>query len=57
LFLVPKIEGKEKNIVSYEGDTAVLVCKSSGYTPIAWTWYMINGSEQVRFPSVVQAKQ
>nr|XP_009942061.1 PREDICTED: embigin [Opisthocomus hoazin] len=44
---VPKIEGKEKNIVSYEGDTAVLVCKSSGYTPIAWTWYMINGSEQI----------
>ncbi|NXL62877.1 EMB protein, partial [Chordeiles acutipennis] len=47
LFLVPKIGGKEKPIVSYEGDTAVLICKCSGYTPIAWTWYMTNGSEQV----------
>ncbi|NXC72722.1 EMB protein, partial [Anhinga anhinga] len=45
--LQPKIEGKEKPIVSYEGDTAILICKSSGYTPIAWTWYMTNGSEQI----------
>ncbi|KFW69152.1 Embigin, partial [Pygoscelis adeliae] len=44
---VPKIEGKEKPIVSYEGDTAVMICKSFGYTPIAWTWYMTNGSEQI----------
>ncbi|XP_055646972.1 embigin isoform X1 [Falco peregrinus] len=44
---VPKIEGKEKPIVSYEGDTAVMICKSFGYTPTAWTWYMTNGSEQV----------
>ncbi|PKU45066.1 embigin [Limosa lapponica baueri] len=44
---VPKIEGKEKPIVSYEGDTAVMVCKSFGYTPIAWTWYVTNGSEQI----------
>ncbi|KAM6226453.1 embigin isoform 1-T1 [Spheniscus humboldti] len=44
---VPKIEGKEKPIVSYEGDTAVMICKSFGYTPTAWTWYMTNGSEQI----------
>ncbi|NXN38690.1 EMB protein, partial [Rhinoptilus africanus] len=44
---VPKIEGKEKPMVSYEGDTAVMICKSFGYTPIAWTWYMTNGSEQI----------
>ncbi|NXF48766.1 EMB protein, partial [Oceanites oceanicus] len=37
----------EKPIVSYEGDTAVMICKSFGYTPIAWTWYMTNGSEQI----------
>ncbi|NWH77292.1 EMB protein, partial [Piaya cayana] len=36
----------EKPIVTYGGDTAVMMCKSSGYTPIAWTWYMTNGSEQ-----------
>ncbi|NXK00071.1 EMB protein, partial [Corythaixoides concolor] len=45
--LQPKIEGKEKPIVSYEGDTAVMICKSFGYSPIAWTWYMTNGSEQI----------
>ncbi|XP_063996353.1 embigin [Pogoniulus pusillus] len=44
---VPEIEGKEKPIVSYEGDTAVMICKISGYTPLAWTWYMANGSEQI----------
>ncbi|KAM7077064.1 embigin [Ciconia maguari] len=44
---VPKIEGKEKPIVSYEGDTAVMICKSFGYTPITWTWYVTNGSEQI----------
>ncbi|NWU89843.1 EMB protein, partial [Upupa epops] len=44
---VPNIEGKEKPIISYEGDTAVLICKSSSYTPIAWTWYVTNGSEQI----------
>ncbi|XP_074934750.1 embigin [Phalacrocorax aristotelis] len=44
---VPKIEAKDKPIVSYEGDAAVLICKSCGYTPIAWTWYMTNGSEQI----------
>ncbi|XP_009948830.1 PREDICTED: embigin, partial [Leptosomus discolor] len=43
----PKIEGKEKPIVSYEGDTAVMTCKSFGYTPIGWTWYVTNGSEQI----------
>ncbi|NWR67964.1 EMB protein, partial [Bucorvus abyssinicus] len=44
---VPKIEGKEKPIVSYEGDTVVMICKTFGYTPIAWTWYVTNGSEQI----------
>ncbi|NXV85541.1 EMB protein, partial [Calonectris borealis] len=41
------LQGKEKPIISYEGDTAVMICKSFGYTPIAWTWYMTNGSEQI----------
>ncbi|XP_051498995.1 embigin [Apus apus] len=43
---VPKIDGKEKPLISYEGDTAVLIC-TSGYTPVSWTWYMNNGSEQI----------
>ncbi|NXT35494.1 EMB protein, partial [Pelecanoides urinatrix] len=41
------LQGKEKPIISYEGDTAVMICKSFGYTPVAWTWYMTNGSEQI----------
>ncbi|NXY42899.1 EMB protein, partial [Ceuthmochares aereus] len=44
---LPKIEGREKPIVGYGGDTAVMMCKSSGYTPVAWTWYTTNGSEQI----------
>ncbi|NXD09074.1 EMB protein, partial [Nothocercus nigrocapillus] len=44
---LPKIEGKEKTIISYEGDKVVMMCKSSNYTPIAWNWYLTNGSEQI----------
>ncbi|XP_074712400.1 embigin isoform X3 [Strix uralensis] len=54
---VPKIEGKEKPIVSYEGDTAVMICKSFGYTPIAWTWYMTNGSEQIAINDTLLANK
>lgn len=57
LFLVPKIKGKEKPIVSYEGDSVVMVCESGNYIPITWIWYTINGSHQVRFPFVGQAEQ
>ncbi|NWW97752.1 EMB protein, partial [Caloenas nicobarica] len=44
---VPKIEAKEKPIISYKGDMAILVCKVSDYTPVAWTWYRTNRSEQI----------
>ncbi|NXA32327.1 EMB protein, partial [Eudromia elegans] len=44
---LPKIEGKEKTVISYEGDKIVLKCKSSNYTPITWNWYQTNGSEQI----------
>ncbi|XP_010223317.1 PREDICTED: embigin-like, partial [Tinamus guttatus] len=40
---LPKIEGKEKTIISYEGDKVVRMCKSSNYTPITWNWYLTNG--------------
>ncbi|NWX83428.1 EMB protein, partial [Nothoprocta ornata] len=43
---LPSIEGKGKTIISYEGDKVVMICKSSNYTPIAWNWYLANGSEQ-----------
>uniref|UniRef100_A0A8C8B6G8 Embigin n=1 Tax=Otus sunia TaxID=257818 RepID=A0A8C8B6G8_9STRI len=54
---VPKIEGKEKPIISYEGDTAIMICKSFGYTPIAWTWYMTNGSEQIAINDTLLANK
>uniref|UniRef100_A0A669QCB2 Embigin n=1 Tax=Phasianus colchicus TaxID=9054 RepID=A0A669QCB2_PHACC len=44
---VPQIAGREKPVVSYKGDSAILICESRSYTPIAWTWYMTNGSEQI----------
>ncbi|XP_019387580.1 PREDICTED: embigin [Crocodylus porosus] len=44
---VPKIKGKEKPIVSYEGDSVVIVCESGSYIPITWIWYTTNGSHQV----------
>uniref|UniRef100_A0A8C8VEI5 Embigin n=1 Tax=Pelusios castaneus TaxID=367368 RepID=A0A8C8VEI5_9SAUR len=44
---VPQIEGKEHHVVSYVGDSVVLVCKSVKYIPVSWIWYMSNGSDQV----------
>ncbi|KAM7023953.1 embigin [Acridotheres tristis] len=41
---VPKLEGKEKPIITYQGDRAVMVCKTE-YDPKGWTWYMTNGTE------------
>ncbi|NXF11689.1 EMB protein, partial [Smithornis capensis] len=43
---VPKIEAREKPIITYERDVAVLLC-TSPYTPMAWTWYMTSGSKQI----------
>ncbi|XP_071586758.1 embigin isoform X2 [Heliangelus exortis] len=44
---LPKIDENKKPIISYEGDTAVMICKSHDYAPLSWTWYMTNGSKQV----------
>ncbi|XP_074850398.1 embigin [Carettochelys insculpta] len=43
----PQIDGKDQHVVSYVGDSVVLVCKSVRYIPISWIWYMSNGSDQV----------
>ncbi|KFW87828.1 Embigin, partial [Manacus vitellinus] len=43
---VPKIEAREKPIITYEKDTAVMVCKSDS-TPMTWTWYMMRGNNPV----------
>ncbi|NXY63413.1 EMB protein, partial [Callaeas wilsoni] len=49
---VPKIEGREKPIVTYNGDAAVMVCETE-YNPKAWTWYMTNGTELVPINKVL----
>ncbi|RMB96516.1 hypothetical protein DUI87_27004 [Hirundo rustica rustica] len=49
---VPKIEGKEKPVITYEGDRAVMVCKTE-YNPKAWTWYMTNGTELVAIDKIL----
>ncbi|KAJ7425525.1 Embigin [Willisornis vidua] len=51
---VPKIEARGKFVITYERDAAVLLCKS-GSTPMAWTWYMINGSKQIVINASLQA--
>ncbi|XP_039565946.1 embigin [Passer montanus] len=49
---VPTIEGREKPIITYIGDTAVMVCKAE-YDAKAWMWYMTNGTELVPIDKVL----
>ncbi|KAM6156510.1 embigin [Erethizon dorsatum] len=44
---VPKLHGKNKPLITYVGDSAVLVCKCQECFPLQWTWYRTNGSVQV----------
>ncbi|NXP20876.1 EMB protein, partial [Scytalopus superciliaris] len=43
---VPDVEGRGRHVITYERDTAVMLCKSDS-APMAWTWYMISGSKQI----------
>ncbi|NXW90277.1 EMB protein, partial [Alopecoenas beccarii] len=54
-YLQPKVEAKEKPIISYRGGMAILICKVSDYAPVAWTWYRTNGSEQIAINDSVLA--
>ncbi|NXY24768.1 EMB protein, partial [Atrichornis clamosus] len=51
---VPKIEAKEKPVITYIGDAAVMLCKTD-YPSMAWTWYMTNGSKQVAINDSLRA--
>ncbi|XP_037001004.2 embigin [Artibeus jamaicensis] len=44
---VPEIHGKNKPLITYVGDSTVLMCKCQGCFPLNWTWYSSNGSVQV----------
>ncbi|XP_039606431.1 embigin isoform X1 [Polypterus senegalus] len=43
---VPHTEGREKPLISYEGDAIVMVCKAHSHLPNGWTWYRLNGTER-----------
>ncbi|XP_036266288.1 embigin [Pipistrellus kuhlii] len=46
-FKVPELHGKNKPVITYVGDSTVLICKCQECAPLNWTWYHMNGSEQV----------
>lgn len=45
--LVPQLNGKNKPLITYVGDSVVLMCKCKDCLPLNWTWYSSNGSVQV----------
>lgn len=47
-FLVPEVQRKNKPLITYVGDSVVLVCKCRHCAPLNWTWYSGNRSVQVR---------
>ncbi|XP_032941916.1 embigin [Catharus ustulatus] len=51
---VPKLQGKDKPVITYERDRAVMVCKSD-YDPKGWTWYMTNGTELVPIDRILRS--
>nr|XP_020030503.1 embigin isoform X1 [Castor canadensis] len=44
---VPALHGKNKPLITYVGDSTVLMCKCQDCHPLNWTWYSGNGSEQI----------
>nr|XP_013008287.1 embigin [Cavia porcellus] len=53
---VPKLGGKNKPLITYVGDSTVLVCKCEKCFPVHWTWYRSNGSVQVPIDPVNDTK-
>ncbi|CAK7303933.1 EMB [Vulpes lagopus] len=46
-FKVPEVQGKNKPLITYVGDSVVLICKCQHCSSLNWTWYTNNGSAQV----------
>ncbi|XP_058536113.1 embigin isoform X1 [Ochotona princeps] len=44
---VPELHRKNKPLITYVGDSAVLTCKCEGCFPLNWSWHSSNGSIQV----------
>uniref|UniRef100_A0A8C2V533 Embigin n=2 Tax=Chinchilla lanigera TaxID=34839 RepID=A0A8C2V533_CHILA len=54
---VPEVKGKKKPLITYVGDSTVLVCKCEKCVgPSHWTWYRSNGSVQVPIDANMSAK-
>lgn len=51
---VPELHRKNKPLITYVGDSTVLMCKCEDCFPLNWTWYRSNESVQV--PLDVQMK-
>ncbi|XP_050843329.1 embigin [Serinus canaria] len=49
---VPPVDGREKPMIVYIGDIAVMVCKTE-HNPKAWSWYMTNGTELVSIDKIL----
>ncbi|XP_074389166.1 embigin isoform X2 [Zonotrichia albicollis] len=49
---VPPIDGREKPVIAYIGDTGVMVCKTEHH-PRAWKWFMNNGTELVSIDKIL----
>ncbi|XP_036081952.1 embigin isoform X2 [Rousettus aegyptiacus] len=46
-FKVPELHGKNKPLITYVGDSTVLICKCQDCFPLNWTWYFSNESAEV----------
>ncbi|XP_030824869.1 embigin isoform X1 [Camarhynchus parvulus] len=51
---VPPIEGREKPIITYIGDTGVMVCNTE-YHAKGWNWYKTNGTELASIDKLLPA--
>ncbi|XP_059693139.1 embigin isoform X2 [Haemorhous mexicanus] len=49
---VPPVDGREKPMIAYIGDTAVMVCKTE-YNAKTWSWYMTNGTELISIDKIL----
>ncbi|XP_038621726.1 embigin [Tachyglossus aculeatus] len=55
-FKVPEVHGKDKPLLSYEGDSVVMTCKSENSAPLKWIWFKANESGQVPVDTEIKEK-
>ncbi|XP_028921882.1 embigin isoform X2 [Ornithorhynchus anatinus] len=55
-FKVPEVHGKDKPLISYEGDSVVMICKSENSVPLTWIWFKVNETGQVPVETEMKEK-